>query len=767
MSSISKMGPQFSASNDLASWACGERLSWLVRELGLVAGVICGSIAEAIRREVYGLKPEDELPLAIDWDRNNIVVSPPGTGKGMAIFVDALTRFKRVYVLVPSVIQAHKLEASLDALYVSALGGCLTSQRKAPGIITIITTGIFRMMVRDSGSELWQEGSCLIVDEAQRILEGDVETEFLIGYAARKGVATNIVSATIDPAGLPETYGHDGKPAMVHVLQKEMHPVELVQIPGEFADGLEKIAKSMKPGDTYLFFCRSRRGVEKARRKLLEMGIFPVAVTGGHEVELQLDNIARAQNAGKAVGVVATPGTMDSSVTIPGLSVVVIDDARIVVDYNKEGFLERKTEQLPINHLWQMIRRVGRQKRADGGKDKVVLLTAAVRSDVGDGSQLPKFLPIRGCSAYSLLERMVLEAVNLNVPFVDVHEYMVSRFPMDRILDATNNLIDHGMIERVEESDGDGFTLTKKGKLVVNLPYEYEWSRLIVDATTRELKLQLCMAASWGAMEDVKFFELDFEVQRNGRSEVSEKVNLGLRYVSEAHDGSQRDFVETHGLSFRRMESVETQFELGLRALDMDVNFKALSALSETEEKVLESHLVTEGLKVGLFQIYLLDDQEKKGWREFRQVTAEGKARVFMAGGDTPVGFEKHADSGICMVVAWPLYFGSRAGNPCAELNDVTVVPPELRGELIQSMANAEGWKKLTFELREDNVGRPQMRAREDGVDFVPSRLDLQPEAGKAYWVSTDRRLGNRFYAVWIHYPVLQEVVAEAPRLAE
>ena len=200
--SINNKGPQFSGSN-LGQWAWQVRLPWIVETFGLTAGVLCGTLSESLRRKAYGLGETDVLPAPIDWRRNNILVSPPATGKGMALIPEALSVYDRVVMLVPSVIQAHKLEESLDALYHKKLAGCITSQRQSKGLVEIVTTGIFAALVRDRSSRLWDPQTCLVIDEAQRILEGDdAATEMLVGYAAACGVKTNIISATIDPAGL-------------------------------------------------------------------------------------------------------------------------------------------------------------------------------------------------------------------------------------------------------------------------------------------------------------------------------------------------------------------------------------------------------------------------------------------------------------------------------------------------------------------------------------------------------------------------------------
>ena len=770
--SINTRGPQFDSSNgrDLANWAWATRLPWLVSELGLVAGVICGSISEAIRCGVYGLPTDSELPKAIDWKRNNIVVSPPGTGKGMAIFVEALKWYKNVIVLVPSVIQAHKLEASIDELYVHELGGCLTSQRKSGGPIQIVTTGIFAMMVMDRGSVLWQDDTVIIVDEAQRVLSEDPLTEFYLGHIAARGVMVNIVSATIDPSNLASVFGHgDHELAVIHELSKQMHPIDIKVIACEWEQFVKANAAEMKDGETRLYFVGSRRGCEKTRKIILalELSHKVVSVTGGHMTEEQLISIHRLQQGGHKVIVVATPGTMDSSVTINGLSFVGIHDEKFVVDFNEHGVQERTRCSIEINNMWQMVRRVGRQARADGKKDKVVIVSNYSRKDVM--AEKPKFDKLTGSSPWTPIEELLLKAAILDVPFTHVQDYMLTKYSSEHVEAAIRNLFDHGMIERTEcQNDNDGFILTEKGKTCASMPYSYKWNRMILEAPD-ELKVPLCMAAASQQMEQVKDFEEEFGVDSHETSEVIRKINLGFRYCSMVHDDAQRQVAQQQGLSFRRMEQVETLFDLGLRALDLKVASAKLRPVSQELSTKLQSHLVTEGLRVGLFELYLLDNQAKRGWHEMRDGsgTESGVARDFMTDRGCALKLEQNAKGGICAVVAEAVWFVSNNGHPCANLDNVTIVPAELVEELVKHRAAEEGWFKLTFEESEDHRGRPELRASKDGADFVPSKFDVQPEVGRSYWCSVSRHLGYGLSAVWIHYPVRQISVEEAKEKAE
>lgn len=755
---INSEGPQFDGQKNLATWAVEDRLPWLVENLGLTAGAICGSVSEPVRRKVYSLEHDGKLPASIDWSRNGIVISPPGTGKGMAIFVEALAHFERVLVLVPSVIQAHKLEESLDVLYNEDVGGCKTSQRTSPGLISVITTGIFHQMVKDSTSDLWKEGTVLCVDEAQRILEQDTLTEFMVGVAASRGVRTMIVSATIAPSTLPKVYGHPGSPALVYDLVKQMHPVEISQIPAEHGKELTVLAETgafSEAGKTTLVFIASRRGVmgtTKALRKMHQKGeitAWVVPVTGNHMVADQLEQIRLRQKGGEPVVVVATPGTMDSSVTIPGLSLVVILDRRVRVDWNRYGVRERWSERLPINHIWQMIRRVGRQKRDDGKRDQVYVIGDGRRTDIL--AETPVFAPIEGCSKWTPLEELLLAAVYLDVPFKDVHEYMVSSFPEDAIDAHTGRLREAGMIEDAPEegAGSDGLRLTDKGRLTIKQPYTYRWARLIVESP-KEQWPQLALLASFGYLDDLEMFEEGDIEEDKSSSEMLAKLELGIEYLAEHHDHRQYAMAEELGFSFRRLEQVETIFELGCRALALPFAPPAMPA--GAAERELLKRVVLGGIEVGLFQPFF-PAKDEKGWSDPRE-TPDGKVRRHFFP-DERLELARHAKDGMVCVVGTPTWFTMRGGQPAANVNDVTIVPERLVPGILKEVAEREEWFRLTFKAGEHR-GRVQYSVVQGGRRYVVSRLDAAAVPGREYWCSIDCEIARGVTAVIVHYPVLE-----------
>lgn len=737
---------------ELKVWCVSVCLVWLVERLNLTAGVLCGSLPAELRRKVYGLSPEDELPAPIDWSRNGIVISPPGTGKGMAIFVEALAHYDQVYVLVPSVIQAHKLEESLDTLYHKYLGGCATSQRKSRGVITVITTGIFKMLVRDQESPLWTENSVLIVDEAQRIYDQDPQTEFMIGYMAQMGLTVMAVSATIAPGNLPNVLGEPGAPAPVYSLTKQMHPINIEVLREEKPDvlfgSLECLRKDV--GKTTLIFCSSRSEVMRVASKIGEAEHLghSVAVTGAHMVEQQLEKIERLQATDESVIVVATPGTMDSSVTVPGLSTVIIVDQRFRVDYNRHGVLERYTETLPINHIWQMVRRVGRQRR-DNGTDQVIILSESAREDVL--AEQPSFEPLQGCSPAMPIHDLLLEAVALDVRFQDVHSFMLSSFNDRHIHDCTSDLLEAGLIVRVDDpSDPDGFELTEIGALVQALPYDFHWSRMVAEAS-EELQDWLCMAASCGRLRSLVLKErAGVALGDLSPSEILHKLQVVVPYLQLETDARQSYAARALGLSFRATEQVETLFSLGMQALSANWKASELRLPSESEELQLLEYIVTKGIETKLYELFF-PEITSRGVSEARKVGDDERARRFIVGKECTIDFSSFAVDGVVVIVARPTWFTARSGAHMSNLEDVTAVPATILREVVDAHAEKQGWFRATFEEAE---GRNPLVAKDQyGDTLIPSRIDNEPVPGKEYWCSIDKGLTPYVTSVWVHYP--------------
>lgn len=734
------------STDELRAWALHVRLPWLVSTFNLVVGAICGSVPEEVRRKVY----DGRLLEPVDWYENAIVIAPPGTGKGMALFVDALSFYETIYVIAPSVVQAHKLADSLNTLYAPGIAGCMTSQRKEEGLIQVVTTGVFHQIVRDRKSDLWVGNSALFVDEAQRVLTDQPETEFLVGYCAQQGVPTYIVSATIAPGELPAVYGRTiHEPARVHLLDKQMFPVEISVL--KLVDWDSYVTRSLgdiQPTDTVLYFCPARHEVQRTCGLVRKAGLVAVPITGAHEVDVQLAKVEAAQVKGGGVVIVATPGTMDSSVTIPGLTSVHILDRRISVKWNGNGVRERFHEALPINEIWQMIRRVGRIARTDGGVDKAFVVSNGSRSDVLRKSRSPEFMPIQGAGMHVPIERMVLESCHFDVPFREIHEYMITQYSDAHIDRAYARLVSHKMLVRKK----GGGVLTGLGKMVLALPFEYPWSRLIALAPVN-VRPYLCLAASCGSLQSLKSHERDAVFFHHPSSEVIQKMLLGIEFAKNQGDEQQAAFAETYGLSKRRLQQMMELFRCAVAALGLDFEavLYALEPPSKAMTITIQSILATLGIQTELFEPFFLSTSYSA--QEVRN--HGGKRPRYFVTNESSIEFEKYSVAGLCLVVAGQMWVSSGKGKALATLEDMTVVRPELIPSIVAQYAREKNWMKLQF--KEFFVQGQRRLAAKRGIFTYVLPDEVKVEKGREYWCSVVDEYRNSICVVSPKYPVLPD----------
>jgi len=733
---FSSDGPQFQGSRmwpDLQEWVWKERLPWLCQVLKL---------------------PAAEIIDQIDWQRNGVIVSPPGTGKNVALVPAALRYYPQVFVLVPSVVQAHRAKDSLDKLFHPLVGGCFTSQLVEDDLIDVITTGIFHRLARDPESLLWQPGTILFVDEAQRILDNDPETEFLLGYVARKGVRVMVMSATIDPSNLAQIYD-----AQIYEVQKQMYPINIEQVRHQ---RLEQFLKKMVPiwceqKRVSLTFAPSRARVAEIAWLIKKWGededgnshIGVVTVTGADDVTEKEQEIEYWSKQDMALAIVGTPGVFDSSVTIPGLTTVVIEDRRIQVKWNEYGYRERINELIHVNHLWQMIRRVGREPRPEGQEDEVYIITPYDRSADLDIDQV-KFGQIKGAEPHFPIHNLLLESVLLGVPFDQIDDYMVSDFSQEWQEKIMSELLADGAVEKNDESP-TGYSLTEKGEMIVSLPFGYHWSKVVVEASDH-LQMLVALAASFGPLYNYR----DFTSEKGGivapdpDSELLTKIRLGIDFWNMQQDEYQSELARQKGMSWRRLESVETLFQLALTALGFDP--------PEIIEPEIVDDLWDDLLRYfttcGLFEFFVLGKTES-GWNMYRQDPDNSK-RLYVTSHDCSVDLEKKAIDGFCLVCGNATWFTTARGGKMGQIDDVTIMPADMVKEIIDQMAIDEGWRIMDFAQGTDPSDEVQWECFENDRLYVVNRFGPKPqEEGRKYYVEMDREIGRSVWLVNLKFPVL------------
>jgi len=199
---------------------------------------------------------------------------------------------------------------------------------------------------------------------------------------------------------------------------------------------------------------------------------------------------------------------------------------------------------------------------------------------------------------------------------------------------------------------------------------------------------------------------------------------------------------------------METLFDLGCQALGLNTSSLELQKPERKEEECLLAEIIVGGLRVGLFDLFLPAKGKQGGWSEPRPTPdLNGRSRRFFVD-EGGLDLKGNSKGGVVAVVAEQQWFTARTGAPLGNLDNITIIPDYLAQGLIQQRVEAEKWIALNFKASEYR-GQPQMQAEKDGVIYISSFLDNEPEPGISYWCSVDRDLGYSRKVVFVHYPVL------------
>jgi len=729
---FSKEGPQFKGASmwpDLQQWVWKERLPWLVKKLNLSAG---------------------QLLSQIDWTMNSVFIVPPGEGKNTVLVPAGLQYFVQIYVVMPSVVMVHKGKDTLDLLYHEQVGGCATSQRIEDDLIDNVTTGVLQRLIRDKNSPLWKGNARLFIDEAHRIINGqDLETEFQIGVAAKKGIPISLMSATINPAGLDKVYD-----AKIYQLKTPRFPLNIQQVHDQTVEQFLKAkAKSYCDNQKTMLIFRPTRALVVStanyiRNLVGEEKVGVVTITGTDDVDQKQAEMNHWlwPDQKENLVIVATPGVMDSGVNIPELRVLLIDDQLITVEENKYNYPEMKRQPNPNKLLWQMIYRVGRVERAKGEEDEVYLFTAKDRSEDLDFNTV-QFEKITGAKPWAKIERLMLEAIYEDIIFDEIDDYMVSDFTHEKEIATTQTLFQDGMIKRVSATQ-TGYQLTKKGSRVLNLPFSYDWCKIVIDAS-KKLQMFIAMAASCGNLYNYRDFEREYSIEADPVSELITKIKLVIDYWNMKQDDCQRDLAQNKGLSFRRLEQVETQFLLALQALNITPpDYIEVENLNDVRNELIKYFV-----QCGLFEVFLLQ-QGKKGWSMTRQ-DPDGEYRMYMPNKDCALNFSTASKSGFVGVIGQATWFTAQSGKKLANINNLTVIPDELLPEIVNEMASKQGWKVMEFTSGTAPDNTPQMECVTNGHLYIAHKWAVQPEEYQPYYVSIGKQIVTDIFITHLQFPVL------------
>jgi hypothetical protein len=717
-----------------------------------------------------------DLRPQIDWSRNGFFFLPPGFGKNIALVPAALAANgledgcnpPRLIVVVPAVNMAEGGRAALDHFYGSEVGGCITSQKVEPDEILYITTGIFRLWCFDNTSPLYTEDCIVFIDECQRTMQ-EVMMRQLVTYLALVGIKVFFISATIDPTSISKKLD-----AKVYSAQDESERHEVKKQILQGIDPEKYLRENLSDLANTLFLCSTRRDVISLAKLAQKLGFSgdTITIMGGDNVEEKQTQLQQAAVDGSYL-VFGTFGVANESVTYPQLFEVVINDLRQTVVWNQWGKRERIAIPLKKGDIRQGGYRCGRDRQG-----KITLLSDTRDESVFKGCRYDDLEPITDC------EPIFEEVLGCYALRLNPHE-ILPNMPMSQITTAKIKEMEKELWQKGFLNEVDGrYEITDNGRLIVNNPADYWWSQMFIELDKDEhlpqpqkdfLRFNFILLASFGGSSLYQLRDPGFQPEED---EFGNKIDplrnfydpdselLTLRNILAEYrkiggkgrqdgDDAQREWARSHGLMFQKLETVETLLQAACVYFGLEFPNEIPELSGDGKQLVLE-YLVRYGLKVGLFELFLLNKNDRGGWQEMRDCPGSDQPRNFLLSRGSKLNLQKIAQpdpkKNFVAVVGNELWWTSRRGYPMGSVDSATLIPLSVLAEVIVAEAGKNNWEKASFYPNESRRGRIFWKKEGGDWNQEASFRDGEPQEGTQYWVSPTAEDPNKY---WIHFPIL------------
>lgn len=477
---------------------------------------------------------------SIDFEDHFVILGDVGTGKSTVAPVHEFKRYsgsRQIVIREPSRASCNALYYSLQTLQPELKDdlAVITKDTKINvdrGRIKIVTDGVLLRMLA--------EGSLMNVsiyfDESHQ-MSSQLELCMSLakqGIGRGSGNLIRIMSATIDPSEfmsfmhVKNLYSISGRRFPVAI------ELEITKDTNEMLDKLSFYLYSQPPNESWLIFLPTRRLVEKYARSY--GGVY---IHGGLEGS-EVNKIQQRAEIDKNLKIFAT-NVIASSVNIYVDNVLIFNE--IIEGRDKLGYKVLEYKSIDNNSLLQMIGRIGRFKPG-----RAVILT---------DTPIPKTIsPVR---VRKSLERetpfdLVLLMSKYSLKLTEL-EFM-SKLNLNEIQFAENWLFEIGAIQR------DTHTITEKGILMSEIPYEPDFAHMISESLLRndyDIARFLLAAGAFGDSlnhaykSEMEALALEFLYGLDKNSELTIKAKL-LKKYSEDQEGRFISVLVDNGLLPRFLE---------------------------------------------------------------------------------------------------------------------------------------------------------------------------------------------------------------------
>lgn len=395
---------------------------------------------------------------SIDFSDHFVIIGDVGTGKSTVTPIhefELTGKARRIIIREPSRAACSALFYSLQALHPEIKDeiAVITKDTKinVGGKVEIVTDGVLlRMLAENSVLE-----SSIYFDESHQMSS---QLELCFSLAKKVEVQARnlfrVMSATIDPTEFLSFLGISKKYTLTGRRFPVKLEVELARDLDEMYKTLALYLSSRPKEESWLVFLPTRRLVERYASSY--GGVF---IHGGLEGS-EINRIQERAETDKDLRVFAT-NVIASSVNIFIDNVLIFNE--VIDSKDKLGQRTLRYRRIDNNSLLQMIGRVGRFKPG-----RAVIVTE---------TPLPKKLepvPVRKALETETPFDLVLLMSKYGLKFSELQ--FMSKVDHREVAFAENWLIDIGAI------DGRSHTITEKGLLMSEIPYEPDFAHMISSA---------------------------------------------------------------------------------------------------------------------------------------------------------------------------------------------------------------------------------------------------------------------------------------------
>lgn len=497
-----------------------------------------------------------ELPIlsildSIDFEDHFVILGDVGTGKSTVTPIHEFRKFSQREIVIrePSRASCNALYYSLVSIYPDLERELcvITKDTKINlgGGIRIVTDGVLlRMLAEDSLRRV-----SIYFDESHQMSS---QLELCMSLAKRSLAASGnlirIMSATIDPAEFMSFLGI----RKLHTVTGRRFPVsidvELARDTNGMLDELSMYLYSQPREESWLVFLPTRRLVEKYAKSY--GGVY---VHGGLEGS-EINKIQQRAEIDKNLKIFAT-NVIASSVNVYVDNVLVFNE--VIDGKDKLGHKVLEYRSIDNNSLLQMIGRVGRFKP---GRAVIITDTPIPRniSPVKVSKALEKETPF---DLVLLLSKYGLKLSNLEF--------------MSKVNENELEFAEKWLFE-IKAIDKETHTITEKGLLMSEIPYDPDFAHMISDALISEdhdVARFLLASGSFGDSLN-HAYRLEFEALAleylyglDNKSELVVKAKL-LKKYSEDHEARFVSTLADNGIFTRFVEEAWKNYEAARESLN-------------------------------------------------------------------------------------------------------------------------------------------------------------------------------------------------------